>query len=180
MALISSLNYPGGQALARLHALADGEKKVLTVHMDVASCMSGVTRFQERHPPPTLLGNNATLWVYDKTEDEAKLNETSFWNRFDYVLAEDPTMVKGSWNVVDTIGAFAGVRALRPEEDGGLVEPFLEGRGKWKQLGLEMEKSFRQSVGGWWVGIEINPRTKILRHETVEKAGGVKRPGQEA
>jgi len=56
---VSSLNYPGGQALAKLHSIERFEEKYVKVHMDVASCQSGVSRFGEENPN----------WIYDKTEN---------------------------------------------------------------------------------------------------------------
>ena len=59
---ISSLNYPGGEALFKLHQIvassnsssSSGEqtKAVVNVHMDVLACMTGVSRFQQDFPTP--------------------------------------------------------------------------------------------------------------------------------
>lgn len=50
MLLASSINYPGGEALAALHALLRADQdaasaSLVTVHADVLSCMTGVTLF---------------------------------------------------------------------------------------------------------------------------------------
>ncbi|CAN8098901.1 unnamed protein product [Discula destructiva] len=50
MLLASSLNYPGGEALAALNTLVREDQvlhgpSIVTVHADVLSCMTGVTRF---------------------------------------------------------------------------------------------------------------------------------------
>ena len=54
---ISSLNYPGGEAIQKLHQLEAGQPN-LSVHLDVLTCQTGLSRFtQEVH-----------TWHYDKTE----------------------------------------------------------------------------------------------------------------
>lgn len=46
--LASRLNYPGGQAFTRLHELTGSERHLpRTVHIDVPSAMTGVSRFGE-------------------------------------------------------------------------------------------------------------------------------------
>ena len=55
---ISSLNYPGGQAIRQLHLLEAGRPN-LSVHLDVLTCQTGVSRFTEE----------LQAWHYDKTED---------------------------------------------------------------------------------------------------------------
>lgn len=57
---ISSLNYPGGQALSKLHTLEDASATV-SVHMDVLTAMTGASRFGERNPH----------WSYHKNESHA-------------------------------------------------------------------------------------------------------------
>jgi alpha-1,6-mannosyltransferase len=141
---ISSLNYPGGEALFKLHQIvassnnstAEQTRGTVNVHMDVLACMTGVSRFQQDFPTPpfshyltpftTLLlpstSNNtnakpistATRFHYDKTEEPATLLDPAFWTRFDYVLAERPETVIGKWEVVDTVYGYAGMEILRP------------------------------------------------------------------
>ena len=56
---VSSLNYPGGQAIRLLHQLeAENTNTPLTVHLDNLACQTGVSRFTQEVPG----------WVYDKTE----------------------------------------------------------------------------------------------------------------
>jgi alpha-1,6-mannosyltransferase len=182
---ISSTNYPGAQALTRLHTLAHGEKKILAIHMDNLACQTGVTHFLEKPPPQSLLfapnDRNDTLWVYDKTEDEKLLLSPAFWQRFDYVLAERPEKVIGAWDVVDTIDGFAGVEILKP-----VVEGWLEGAvhkcyteeepttikmrlGNMVVRGyLVVETLVRKHVSkGWWVGIKVEPKIRILKRVKV-------------
>ncbi|KAL9611527.1 MAG: hypothetical protein Q9167_003811, partial [Letrouitia subvulpina] len=158
MLAVSRLNYPGAEALNRLHTLApsfflleqqqqrDGypRKDIVHVHMDTLSCMTGITRFLQLPPPPAVVLEGAAgppavaaaedlFWMYDKTEDEAKLLDPVFWERFDYALAERPERVIGKWEVIDTVEAFAGFRVVRPgERKGGEGE---DGKGGgWETL----------------------------------------------
>jgi len=55
---ISSYNYPGGHAIAALHQL-EVESANVSVHLDVHSCQTGVSRFCQEYAG----------WTYDKTED---------------------------------------------------------------------------------------------------------------
>jgi len=101
---ISSLNYPGGQALHRLHQLTQAEASTareqhVKVYMDNLACQTGVTRFQQIRPD----------WTYDKTEDPETLLDPMFWQQFDYVLAETPERVIGSWDPVEVVEGFAGM-----------------------------------------------------------------------
>lgn len=124
MLAISRLNYPGAEALNRLHTIADGKHRTVSVHMDTSSCMTGITRFLEK--PVSQDTPRATIWRYDKTEDEEKLLDPTFWRQFDYVLAESPERVIGKWEVEETVDGYAGLMLLRPGQ------PFAEqGRGAW-------------------------------------------------
>jgi alpha-1,6-mannosyltransferase len=122
MLAVSALNYPGGEALWALHQYVAraGITGTLHVHMDVLSCMTGVSRFQQEHPSAPIWrafsssSQAQTARLYDKTEDEQTLADPGFWSRFDYVLAEEPARVMGAWDVVDTVYGFAGLEVLRP------------------------------------------------------------------
>ena len=114
MLAISRLNYPGAEALNRLHTIADGSKRTIDVHMDTLTCMTGVTHFLENPSPKDIL--NATVWRYDKTEDTDRLLDPAFWLKFDYALAESPERVIGKWEVVDTVEGYIGLVLLKPGE----------------------------------------------------------------
>lgn len=175
MLAVSRLNYPGAEALNRLHARAHGEKDVLRVHMDTFTCMTGVTRFMEISGPqssdPSGAQANMTLWIYDKTDDlsytpeEAKFSSTlsrnpekdrllhpEFWNQFDYVLAERPEKVIGKWEIADLVDGFVGVKILRPGEDVLMdKESTLPARSMakigWEDVGGEMTRAWRRFEG---------------------------------
>lgn len=197
---VSRLNYPGADALNRLHALVpqhrshqqrqylggQGERMIVTVHMDTLSCMTGITRFLQLPAPPladlenggTEMGNEAKenlFWVYDKTEEEERLLDPVFWERFDWVLAENPKRVIGKWEVVETVEGYAGLKVLRPRDDGGgdvksggggieaVVEMVKKGdaEGMWRLL----ERYGRMATGGWWVGVRMEPRIAVLKRQ---------------
>lgn len=124
MLFISSLNYPGGDAINQFHSILFQENRTLpeaiSVHMDVLSCMTGVTRFQqyylssgEYRDLPVIHGK-PILIRYDKTEDEEVLLLPEFWEKFDYVLTEEPERAIGSWDVIGEISAYTGFEILKP------------------------------------------------------------------
>ena len=116
MLYISSLNYPGADALARLHQLTANHDGQLKVHMDTFSCMTGITRFLQHSP--SLGKNNSSIarpiWHYDKTEDEETLLRPEFWLPFDWTLAAEPERVIGKWEIVDVANGYSGVGIIRP------------------------------------------------------------------
>ncbi|KAL9119229.1 MAG: hypothetical protein Q9187_004218 [Circinaria calcarea] len=182
MLLISRLNYPGADALNRLHELADGESSVVKVHMDTLSCMTGVTRFLQIQPTiDSTVARTRNTWIYDKTEDEANLLDPVWWDRFDYVLAERPEKIIGSWEVVDTVNGFAGLRVLKPDEFSGaatkvesrFMTPRKEPLGYclWhiecalRRIFSTAEVGLRKWVtGGWWVQPIMDAKIRILKH----------------
>ncbi|KAM0158030.1 hypothetical protein ACHAQE_004271 [Botrytis cinerea] len=136
--MISSLNYPGGDALSQLHThiLKDlsrsprtqrTQDRNITIHMDVLSCMTGITRFQQYPSLPLRFPQNQNITLnYDKTEDSPELGEAAFWMKFDYALMEEPGLAIGKWDVLDTVFAYAGIEILRPG-DGSSFSERLEG-----------------------------------------------------
>ncbi|KAL8641154.1 MAG: hypothetical protein Q9228_001994 [Teloschistes exilis] len=179
MLAISRLNYPGAHALNRLHELVplhqaqrpDEKLDAVHVHMDVLSCMTGVTRFLQRPSPDSAPGvrNNKTLaWVYDKREDESKLLDPLFWQQFDWVLAERVERVIGRWEVVETIQAYAGVRIISPNETSHTTiiehEP-REGKGAWRKVLGYADLWGRKVSGGWWVDVKLEPSIRVLKRQ---------------
>ena len=115
---LSRLNYPGAEALQRVHSLVDKPGSIVRVHSDTLSCMTGITRFLEDESPlsyhsGSIPNTSLVRWVHDKTEDPRKLLDPLFWNQFDYVLAQRPELVIGKWEIVDTVDGFAGVAFVR-------------------------------------------------------------------
>ncbi len=50
------------------------------------------------------------MWIYDKTEyEEETMLDPLFWQGYDYVLAERPERVIGSWIPEAIIEGYAGV-----------------------------------------------------------------------
>ncbi|KAM0278029.1 hypothetical protein ACHAQH_005398 [Verticillium albo-atrum] len=163
--LLSSLNYPGGEALSHLTAVASPPA---AVHADVLSCMTGVTLFgQNKAGRPVLLVPDEEGWAFDKTEDEARLKRPGFWLGFEYLLVEDPgVVVGGRWETLGVVEGFAGVEVLRPgqddgEDEKGAVGPVV-GRGR---LVADMREMVRGLTGGWWVGPRMEPRVYILKRD---------------
>ncbi|CAK4326207.1 unnamed protein product [Aphanomyces euteiches] len=93
--IASHLNYPGGVAFAKLHELAQAhQNESIMIHIDVASAMTGVSRFGEQYP----------AWTYLKTED---LTSASDFNKFDYILTAAPTdSSKQDFKVIEAIEGF--------------------------------------------------------------------------
>ena len=143
MLLVSRLNYPGGEALARLHLLAANDTGVVRVHMDTLTCMNGVTRFLQKEPPALVDGGlqpEEAYWVYDKTENQTMLLDPVFWEGLDYALSENPKLVIGRWKIIDTVNAYAGIGILRPGE-GPLIE----------KPDFSVARSYARSEGKKWV-----------------------------
>ncbi|KAI1733960.1 Alg9-like mannosyltransferase family-domain-containing protein [Xylaria scruposa] len=175
MLAISSLNYPGGEALSALKSLVASsgssstpDIQTASVHTDVLSCMTGVTLFgQHSHWPgsDTPGGDVVVSFTFDKTEDEATLRNPLFWEKFDYVLAEAPTKPLGPWETVGIVEGLAGFEMLKPgsEARGGDVESGRDrvlGRGA---LLATVRDKVRGLTGGWWIGPRMEPRVHILR-----------------
>ncbi len=108
---LSTINYPGGQALKLLHeqvgsgCVNDSDGQV-EVHIDVLPAMTGVTLFQSVHlqrdrssglvngfagiVPPTC--ESGARWVYDKTEDLPTIDQeaAAAWSSFTHLLTDAP------------------------------------------------------------------------------------------
>jgi hypothetical protein len=184
---VSAANYPGGQAISRLHSHLPSNAS-MTVHMDVKTCMTGATRFLQEAP----------LWVsfsssrearneqvkWDKTEDPETLLTPSFWTHMDWALVERGDKVIGPYEVVDRVSGFRTVRIYRPGEKvpayavseevkaarhQGLAE---EGTGTGEEMGVVKRAladgfGLRQVFGGWWLGVETEEMITLLRREMV-------------
>lgn len=162
--LLSSLNYPGGEAITALQALAP-VSGISTVHTDVLSCMTGVTLFLQKRTPDL---------AFDKTEEPSVLRSTAFWSKFDYLMMEDPSKIPGGgseWEILGTIHGYSGIEMLRPQskdpEKAG-AEPADEeatkvlGKGR---LLSNIRTKIRSVTGGWWLGPRMEPRVHLLRRD---------------
>ncbi|CCK69793.1 dolichyl-P-Man:Man(7)GlcNAc(2)-PP-dolichol alpha-1,6-mannosyltransferase KNAG_0D00400 [Huiozyma naganishii CBS 8797] len=77
---VSSMNYPGGEALVNFNQyVVRNNVSNAVVHISVAPCMTGVTLFGELDLP----GYNIT---YDRSEELDQLQEK--WPQFDYLITE--------------------------------------------------------------------------------------------
>lgn len=140
MLAISRLNYPGAEALRRVHEWGSPSQyngiqtgNVISLHMDTLSCTTGITRFLEKTPQLSpsggLINQSEPVWRYDKTEDPEQLLDPLFWDQFDYVLSERPEKVIGKWEILDTVYGFTGITVVHhvgderedEEEDDGQV-----------------------------------------------------------
>jgi alpha-1,6-mannosyltransferase len=196
MLLISSLNYPGGEALSHLRTLvqsAPDSSPVVPVHADVLSCMTGVTLFgtamsstiptprspshakfvgQERGP----VAGSVSL-LLDKTEEAAELSKDYFWRQFDYLLMEEPKKAGTAeeWETVGVVMGYNGIeitKGWRGEEKVEDKGPVV-GRGNVVE---EVKKKVMELTGGWWVGPRMKPAIYILKRvkgaaASIESAG---------
>lgn len=189
MLLVSSLNYPGGEALAQLHGLVHTDASLsraavathpVRAHVDVFSCMTGVTLFGQHPSRPTESRHvredvkrspSPPVILFDKTEDKSRLSEPAFWERFDWVLAEDEYgVVGGEWEIVGVVECFAGFELLRPgrfdtsdaEKGASTASARIKVLGKG-QLIADWKKWTRGLTGGWWLGPRMRPCVKIMK-----------------
>ncbi|MDI1488259.1 MAG: alpha-1,6- mannosyltransferase [Ramalina farinacea] len=207
MLAISRQNYPGAEALLRLHGLVIPEtdpRPVRRVHMDTLACMTGITRFLEIPPPlsspPPLAAATGTnvsslspsgpLWLYSKTESPSQLLDPTFWRTIDYALTSTPHLVIGSWEVLGTVSAYAGLALSPPTESPHLLPEQTEfekwmqmlqdadvGKSRMERLGDRVGKVWgwvervmrRRVTGGWWVKVRREEVLRILKR--VEERG---------
>ncbi|KAK3693577.1 Alg9-like mannosyltransferase family-domain-containing protein [Podospora appendiculata] len=188
MLLLSSLNYPGGEALAFLRETVQASEAssassaLVPAHADVLACMTGVTLFGTAigSAAPSLGVSKGNLickrqtgaehggvsLVLDKTEDEAVLAQGEFWRRFDYVLAEDTAKVRGgAWEAIGVVKGYAGVEFQLSGKGGQGVDeeaetPPVVGRGA---AVARWKRRVRALTGGRWVGPRMVPRIYILK-----------------
>ncbi|KAH9902310.1 glycosyltransferase family 22 protein [Xylariomycetidae sp. FL2044] len=173
MLVVSSLNYPGGEALSELRSLVTSSSsspdlQTVVVHTDVLSCMTGVTLFGQHpyRPNDPRPSNEILTFTFDKTEDENTLHNPLFWEKFDYVLAEDTAKVIGPWETIGVVEGYGGIEILKPGSAAtgtGDVESGQDrvfGRGA---VVRQIKDSIRTLTGGWWIGPRMVPRVHILR-----------------
>ncbi|PNP43747.1 hypothetical protein TGAMA5MH_04028 [Trichoderma gamsii] len=174
MLLLSSLNYPGGDALSQLYAITSNDTSPspprLLVHADVLTCMTGLTLFgQNPHglPPMSSTSSSPTL-LFDKTESSEELHRQDFWSQFDYVLMEDPSLVLGTWDTIGQIHSYDGIEIFRPGQIAKAAETLHVEGVKDGILGqgatiATVRDFLRKLTGGWWIGPRMSPRIHIMK-----------------
>ncbi|KAF2963000.1 hypothetical protein GQX73_g10575 [Xylaria multiplex] len=167
MLVLSSLNYPGGEALSELKSLVTSSTSLdiqtASVHTDVRACMTGVTLFGQHSDWPGE-SHNAVTFTWDKTEDETTLRNPRFWEKFDYALTEDTQVPIGTWEILGVVEGFAGIEILKP----GSATPGDVESGTDRVLGRgallgSIKALVRKWTGGWWVGPRMEPAVYIMR-----------------
>jgi alpha-1,6-mannosyltransferase len=193
---ISTLNYPGAAALNTLHAIADGEKPNIRVHVDVLTAQTGATRFLQL--PGTANRIKVTAWTYDKTDDKTGdgtlLLRPDFWTQFDYALAERPEKCIGAWDEIATIEGLAGIGVVRPGEvtyeekvphddietqslSSISVRGLYWGQGPWAVISKRLWSAWKnfgslmrsKVTRGWWVDVKMRPMIHILKRVSHEE-----------
>ena len=186
MLLLSSLNYPGGDALVQLQSYiadhppvptAEDPSIAVAAHADVLTCMTGLSLFgQNPFGLPLALADLSTvgpdhtqpLLLIDKTETGLELGKPSYWDRLEYALEENPALPVGDWEVLGVVQGFNGIEILRPNEgDDGKKDAILK-KGEDNILGLgnvvtQVRERVRAYTGGWWIGPRMSPRIRIMR-----------------
>ena len=196
---LSSLNYPGAQALKSLHNIAHNTQPHLTVHLDNLALQTGITRFLQLPPPATPLvllpgrlapggrytpeyESGASMWVYDKTENQTQLLSPAFWLGFDWCIMEDPGKAIGAWQVKDVIYGLGRPRLVRPEHDrtlqdrretwsGLLTAIYGEGAGKVYDV-LRSVVYDKGLTKGWWVEWGLERKLYVLKKEYMTQGDG--------
>ncbi|KAK3818556.1 MAG: Alg9-like mannosyltransferase family-domain-containing protein [Benniella sp.] len=105
---ISSYNYPGGQALLRLHELELGQFVAATVHIDGAAAETGCSRFGElaSASSPNL---HSTPWTYSK--DESHTHRRDYLN-YTHLLTSKPEFHKDDFIILETIDGYARMKRV--------------------------------------------------------------------
>eukprot|EP00887_Chlorella_sp_A99_P007688 scaffold20.g7688.t1 len=139
-AAASRHNYPGGAALARLHALAAGEAaaaaaagRPLAVHIAVLPAQTGVSRFGEAGAP----------WTYSKQEGltDAQL---ATWG-FDYLLSDRQEIA--GFSLVEAVPGFQRFALAGASLADALRGPLLRGRPPLRVVTAPRVYILRREVG---------------------------------
>lgn len=184
---ISSANYPGAQAIQRVHFHGQGTQPHITLYMGNLACQTGVTRFLQQPQnfnSVSEVEKDATIgtkWEYDKTEDPILKSKPAFWSNIDYALIEDHEFKElqshssdpESWEVIDTIFGFGGFKLLKPSaptqhDDRSSIEINAirriagdKGVDYYKKLRDEIT---RRLTRGYWVEMSLVPKIRVVKH----------------
>jgi alpha-1,6-mannosyltransferase len=158
--LVSSLNYPGGEAIIRLRHLTNSDSVSVRVYADNLACQTGVTRFLESRSIISSTGQRK--WILDKTEDSSTLLTPQFWAKFDYAIVERVERSIGKWEVVDTVHSFVGVGLVKPGDDLGCGKVESRILQYWGVLGMFVRGNITK---GWWITLKLEPTLRILKRQ---------------
>lgn len=102
---ISTLNYPGGHALHKLHTLENPRQRV-SVHIDTATAMTGASRFGQLYP----------TWMYHK--DESLEHPDDYLEReYTHLITESPGLHEASgFEIIDKTYGLDRVQVKRPKQ----------------------------------------------------------------
>lgn len=180
MLFISSLNYPGGNAVDQLHSLLP-HKTPVVVHLNVETCMTGASRFVQDAPIKPLIGRReqkGEFWVWSKQEDPKVLKDPMFWGGVDWAVSSAGQKPKlGSWSRVTGVLAFAGVKLYRPGDKVPSMKPLLG-----DQVGGvvdSVQDIVRGMSGGWTAGANFTEILTVYKKGTEEQVQTAIKKGPE-
>lgn len=87
----------------------DANHPALTINPKIPTASSIAAASPKRHANPK--------WVYDKTENNTRLLEPLFWDKFDFVVVENPELAIGAWEIADEIKGLGRLRLTPKTED---------------------------------------------------------------
>ena len=101
MAYVSHYNYPGGNAMMRMHEMID-QNQYCSVHIDTYTAMTGASRFGELYPN----------CKYSKIET---LKDPKDYFGFTHLITHDPNFHR-DWKTVEIIKGYNGISVVDPFE----------------------------------------------------------------
>jgi alpha-1,6-mannosyltransferase len=103
MVYVSSWNYPGGEALRKLHDIYATANSNVSVHIDPQAAMTGVSLFGEWRRPQ---------WKYSKNETHGVENVDGYLQAgYTHLITANPDLFvqSGRFRVIDGTDGFAGL-----------------------------------------------------------------------
>lgn len=153
MLSISMQNYPGGEALARLHLL-EPSTQPLYVHLDVPTAMTGASRFGELYRP---------IWHYSK--DESHTSADDFIEaEYTHLITSNPDMHNDHFVVVDEIRGLDSVRLKTPKTYIQDLRQFISNRHLDAILPLDINTAPKLYI----MKLREHPQTHWVNH-TIQK-----------
>ena len=113
MLKVSYHNYPGGEALLKLHHLEHKEQSA-SVHIDNYAAQTGVSRFGQLYENGSR-DKGVRNWSYDKTEN-LSLEDLLNHSNYTYLLVENKDSTKTlidksiNYDILESVEAFAGYK----------------------------------------------------------------------